>query len=125
MKKNVNTNNKESIEALHLVRKHAVMMKESILKSDLGRFSEIMNQGWIHKKKVAKGITNSRIDKVYDLAIKSGASAGRVSGAGGGGFMLFFCEPSKRYNLINQLNDLGGQIRGYQFVKNGLVTWKA
>jgi len=124
MKKNVDSNNKDSLEALHLVKKHAIMMKESILTSNLENFSKIMNEGWKSKKKVAQGITNSRIDTIYNSAIDAGASAGRISGAGGGGFMLFYCEPKKRYEVIKKLSEFGGQIRGYNFVKTGLITWR-
>ena len=124
MKDNVSANNEKSLEALHLVKKHAIMMKESILTSNLTNFSKIMNEGWESKKRVAKGITNPRIDKIYQSAIEAGASAGRISGAGGGGFMLFYCEPNNRYKVIEKLNELGGQIRGYQFVKSGLMTWR-
>ncbi len=124
MKKNVDGNNEISLEALHLVKKHAIMMKESILTSNLQNFSKIMNEGWESKKRVAHGITNSRIDKIYNSALEAGASAGRISGAGGGGFMLFFCEPKMRYKVIDMLGKLGGQIRGYNFVKTGLITWR-
>jgi len=124
MTKNMNRANSASIKALDIVKEQAIAMKEAILTENLTKFSQIMNEGWLNKKKVAKKISNPRIDKFYEIALSSGAMAGRVSGAGGGGFMLFFCNPINRYSVIQALEKEGGQVRSYKFVKQGLEVWK-
>ena len=124
MTKNMNEGNSISLKALDIVKEQAIAMKEAILTENMIKFSQIMNEGWLNKKKVAKQISNSRIDKFYELALSSGAMAGRVSGAGGGGFMLFFCDPRKRYSVIKALEGEGGLVRPYKFVKEGLEVWR-
>jgi len=81
-------------------------LKDSLIKKDITRFGELLNKNWEYKKKLASKITNPVIDRYYDIAIKSGALGGKVLGAGGGGFMLFYCEPRKQNALIKNLSPL-------------------
>jgi len=64
------------------------------------------------------------LDKVYEEAMRAGATGGRISGAGGGGFMLFYCPYNKKFQVIKSLERLGGRFYPYRFVKDGLFTWK-
>jgi D-glycero-alpha-D-manno-heptose-7-phosphate kinase len=121
--KNVVEGNEQSLEAMHRLREQAVMMKEAMLKGDLDRIGEILDFGWKFKKKMARGITNPRLDEIYDTAIRNGSLGGKVSGAGGGGFMFFYCPGNTRSDVIAALRQFGGQTKRYEFTNKGLTTW--
>ncbi len=123
--KNVKDNNKASLEATHNLKKQAVMMKEAVLKGELDKIGEILNFGWENKKKMAKGISNPEIDNIYKTAIESGATGGKISGAGGGGFMFFFCPRNTRFEVKNALEKLGGYVLPFEFNERGLTSWKS
>jgi len=121
--KNVTDKNEKTIEAMHKLKEQAIMMKEAILKGQLDKIGELLDFGWKFKKNMATGITNPFIDEIYDAAIKNGASGGKVSGAGGGGFMFFYCPGNTRSNVVEALNKFGGQTKRYEFTAKGLTTW--
>jgi D-glycero-alpha-D-manno-heptose-7-phosphate kinase len=98
-------------------------MKEVILKGKLDKMGELLNLSWDYKKQMADGISNQQIDKIYNAAIEAGATGGKISGAGGGGFMFFYCPGITRYNVIKALEQFGGHARRYEFTKQGLETW--
>ena len=122
-RKNVMAGNEQSLEAMHKLKEQSVMMKEAILKGDLNRIGEILDFGWQFKKKMAKGISNPMLDEIYEAAISSGALGGKVSGAGGGGFMFFYCPENTRSRVIRALDKFGGQTKRYEFTGKGLRTW--
>lgn len=121
--KNVMDKVESSIEATHNLKQQAVLMKEALLKGNLDKIGEILDYGWQNKKKMAKDITNKAIDDIYSAAIKSGASGGKISGAGGGGFMIFYCPNNSRNKVIKTLEAFGGAIKRYEFTTTGLTTW--
>lgn len=122
--KNVKKKNEKSLSAMHKLKEQAIMMKEALLKGDIDDIGRILDFGWQHKKAMAEGVTNSFIDEIYDAAIAAGASGGKISGAGGGGFMIFYCPQNSRFNVIEALSKFGGQSKRYEFTKKGLSTWK-
>lgn len=122
--KNVVSRNEMSLAATHKLKEQAVIMKEAILKGELRGIGEILDFGWKHKKQMAQKITNPLINEVYDAAIKAGSTGGKISGAGGGGFMMFYCPKNSRYQVIEALRKFGGEIGRFQFTKQGLVTWR-
>jgi len=121
--KNVNEGSLKSVEAMHKIKDLAVKMKESILKGELDMMGELLNLSWEYKKQMADGITNPQIDLIYEAALKAGAKGGKISGAGGGGFMFFYCPGVNRYKVIKALEKFGGIARRYEFTKQGLETW--
>ncbi len=121
--KNVNSKNEKSIEAMHQLKEQAKMMKEALLKGKLHQFGEILDFGFQQKRKMADNISNSSIEKIYDAAKIAGATGGKISGAGGGGFMIFYCPKNHRYAVIESLLKFGGEIKNYSFTNHGLVTW--
>jgi D-glycero-alpha-D-manno-heptose-7-phosphate kinase len=121
--RNVNEGSSKSVEAMHKLKELAVKMKEAILKGELDLLGELLNLSWQFKKQMADRITNPQIDRIYDAAIKAGATGGKISGAGGGGFMFFYCPGITRYNVISTLEEFGGHARRYEFTKQGLETW--
>lgn len=122
--KSVKSGKKESVEAMHKLKEQAILMKEAILKGKVNEVGEILHFGWQHKKEMAEGITNPIIDEIYEIALKSGATGGKISGAGGGGFMMFYCSKNNKYKVIEELSKFGGEFRRYQFTKHGLKTWR-
>ena len=74
-------------------------MKQVLEDNELSDFGRILNEGWEKKRELASGITDSKIDEMYDTAMKNGASGGKLLGAGGGGFLLFYCEKYKQKRL--------------------------
>jgi len=121
--RNVNEGFSESVDAMHRIKALAFLMKEAILKGELDRMGELLNESWEFKKLMADGITNPRIDRIYEAAVSAGATGGKITGAGGGGFMFFYCPANTRYKVIEALEQFGGQARRYEFTKQGLETW--
>ncbi len=121
--KNVQSRNEKSIEAMHQLKEQAQRMKEALLKGKLGEFGEILDYGFRQKRNMAQNISNEGIEKVYEAAKAAGATGGKISGAGGGGFMIFYCPGNSRHKVINTLQQFGGEIKNYSFTKYGLTTW--
>jgi D-glycero-alpha-D-manno-heptose-7-phosphate kinase len=121
---NVKNNNAESVEAMHKVKQEAFRMKNSLLREELGNLGVALNTSWVNKKKMARNISNESIDKIYEIALNNGALGGKISGAGGGGFMFFYCPGNTRYNVSKALSNLGfGRTIPFEFCKKGLTTW--
>jgi len=121
--KNVTDKKEKSLEAMHQLKHQAQLMKEALLKGRLNEIGEILDYGHQQKRQMAEGITNELLDNIYDAAKKAGATGGKISGAGGGGFMVFYCPANTKYKVIKNLEQFGGRHRNYQFVEHGLKTW--
>ena len=121
--KNVLQKNEKSIEAMHHLKEQSKMMKEALLKGRLHEIGEILDYGFQQKRQMAANISNDQLDEIYHAAKKAGASGGKISGAGGGGFMFFYCPANTRYSVIDTLKKFGGEIKSFQFTKHGLRTW--
>lgn len=98
-------------------------MKASLLTGDFPSLVRSFRKGWESKKKMAREISNAHIDNVYDSAMQAGAMAAKVSGAGGGGFMMFMVPPHKRRAVMDVLRDLGGETFPAHFTKCGAEVW--
>jgi D-glycero-alpha-D-manno-heptose-7-phosphate kinase len=122
--RNMKAKSQVSLDASFALKREAVSMKESILKGDFVALAESMRTGWRFKKQLAERISNSDIDDTYERACAAGALAGKVSGAGGGGFMFFLVDPPRRMDVLRVLQGLGGQASGCRFTKNGTEGWK-
>lgn len=112
-----------SIEAMHQLKHQAQLMKEALLKGKLNEIGEILDFGFQQKRQMAEGISNPLMEEIYDTARHAGATGGKISGAGGGGFMIFYCPGNTKFKVIKSLENFGGQHRNYQFVEHGLKTW--
>ena len=122
--KNTREGKKLPTEATHRIKKNSYIMKDFLLKGDIIQFAKALGTEWENKKKMASSITNVKIEKIYDAAMKAGAYGGKVSGAGGGGFMIFTINPTRRINLINALNQFNGRVLGFHFSDHGCQGWK-
>jgi len=121
--KNVELKNQQAIEATHKLKNDAFKMKEAILKCDLPEVAKVLGRSWAAKKKIARGITNNQIENAYHVAMAAGAYSGKISGAGGGGFVMFIVDPVKRMDVIRALNKLEGNVISFHFTKHGVQTW--
>lgn len=120
---NVKENNTQSIEAMHQLKEQARMMKTALLKGQVHEIGAILDYGFRYKKQMASGISNSRMDDIYETVLKAGATGGKISGAGGGGFMMFYCPGNTRFAVQEALGQFGGNLSPYQFTEKGLTTW--
>lgn len=121
--RNVSDNKEKSIEAMHQLKHQAQLMKEALLKGRLNEIGEILDFGFKQKRQMAEGISNPLMEEIYETAKKAGATGGKISGAGGGGFMIFYCPGNTKYEVIRSLAGFGGVHRQYQFVEHGLKSW--
>lgn len=123
-KKNTLNGNQTAIEAMHRIKQSAVDMKLALLKGDMTEFAHIIGQAWEDKKKMADVVTNPMIQEAFDVALAAGAKAGKVSGAGGGGFIMFVVDPVGRSKVIEALQLLDGDVIPFQFSDGGAHGWK-
>jgi D-glycero-alpha-D-manno-heptose-7-phosphate kinase len=121
--KNVEAKKEKSIDAMHKLKEQSLMMKEALLMGKLDSVGEILDFGWQFKKQMAAEISNLMIDEIYDTAIKSGASGGKISGAGGGGFMIFYCPKNSRFKVMEAIKKFGGEFKRYEFTAQGMTSW--
>ncbi len=120
---NVKAKNMSSIEAMHHIKEQSIMMKEALLKGELSKIGEIFDYGHKHKKNMAAKISNEHLENIYNTAKKAGATGGKISGAGGGGFMAFYCPGTSRYDVISALSAYEGSVIPFLFTKYGLTRW--
>ena len=122
--KNTSSGNKVAIEAMHRIRQSSEDMKVALLKGDMAEFARLLGMAWDEKKKMAMAITNPVIQEAFDTAMAAGALAGKVSGAGGGGFIMLMVPPVKKKDVIDALSTLPGQVVPFQFTDRGAHAWK-
>ncbi|HAI45310.1 D-glycero-alpha-D-manno-heptose 7-phosphate kinase [compost metagenome] len=122
--RNIKEGRTDSLDAMHRLKIEATQMKEALLRGDLVRFAEVMQSGWQAKKQSASSISNPMIDEIEERAFANGARAAKVSGAGGGGFMMFVCDPADRLRLVRALAQAGGTVYDTHFTHHGATSWK-
>lgn len=113
----------EVIDAMDELKALAIDMKNALLQGRVRDFGDLLHSSWLAKKKMATAITNETLDEFYATARKHGALGGKVTGAGGGGYMLLICEFDKKHIIAEKLEQLGGQIVEFAFDPRGLQTW--
>lgn len=118
------TKNEKSLDAMFKIKEQTAKMKECILKGNFDGIAECLHQNWIEKKKTASVISNPQIEETYNFILEHGGKAAKISGAGGGGFMIIWCDPCKRYELIHALkNRQEGKTKVIDFVERGTQAW--
>ena len=122
--KNTSSGNAVAIEAMHRIRQSSTDMKLALLKGDMAEFGRILGQAWEDKKKMADAITNPVIQEAFDTALEAGAVAGKVSGAGGGGFIMLMVPPTRKMAVVRALGTLPGQVVPFQFTERGAHAWR-
>jgi D-glycero-alpha-D-manno-heptose-7-phosphate kinase len=115
--------NPKSLDAMHGIKRESHLMKEALLMGNFNLLIDCFQKGWKYKKESALSVSNSLIDNIYDTAITSGALAGKISGAGGGGFMIFYVPVEKRMSVIKSLDKFEGNVSNCHFTSDGVQSW--
>jgi D-glycero-alpha-D-manno-heptose-7-phosphate kinase len=100
-------------------------MKVALLRGELKNFGAMMGEAWTQKKKMSPYITTPRIDEAYASACAAGALGGKVTGAGGGGYILFYCDFARKHRVAEALEAMGATVSEFSFAREGVTTWQA
>lgn len=111
------------LNSMHLIKSSAYILKELLFKANIDGMANEFKNAWISKKSTSKSITNINIDNIESALISNGAKSMKVSGAGGGGFIMIFIEPEKRNNIIRCLKKFDGTVQNFQFTEEGAHSW--
>lgn len=122
--RNVSTGEAKPIEAMHRLKASAMDMKDALLRGDLAALAATMREGWTSKRAMAEGISTSRIEEAMELAMGAGASAGKVSGAGGGGVIMLLAPVERRHRLMATLAGEGYRVETCHFTPEGATAWR-
>ena len=114
----------EVVTAMDELKEITVGLKNALLQGRLDDFGALLNEAWFNKKKMAKQITSTTIDALYETARKNGALGGKILGAGGGGYLLLYCPFDRKHIIAEELEKLGGQVVEFTFDYNGLQSWE-
>lgn len=114
------TGEAQTLEGLHQIRAAAVRCRQCLEAADLDGVGRLLDEGWRQKRRLASGITNQRIDDLYEAALANGALGGKITGAGGGGFLLLYCHQSHQERVTRAMEDLGLRRMAFHFDTQGL-----
>jgi len=112
-----------ALDSLHQLKRDSIDMKQALLLADIPEMARILNKSWIAKKETASGVSTKCIDKLSAIAFDHGALGCKISGAGGGGFIMFIVPPEQRVNIVRSLNNAGGSASGVQLTSFGAESW--
>ncbi len=112
-----------TVDGLEMQKALAVEMKDALLRGNLTEFGTLLGRAWDYKKQMSPKISNPHIDELYEAAMKHGAIGGKVTGAGGGGYMLLYCRYDAKHEVREALAALGAEAVDFQFDQAGLTTW--
>jgi D-glycero-alpha-D-manno-heptose-7-phosphate kinase len=101
------TKTRSALDSLHEIRALADRMRDALVEGNFRSFGSMLHEGWQAKKRISSQISTSIIDQAYETAIASGALGGKITGAGGGGFLLLFCEEEFQDKVRQSLGELG------------------
>ncbi len=123
--RNIENKSEETIKSMLAIKQESYEMKDALLRGDIEAIAESMQRGWEAKKLASAKISNSNIDRIYNMVMGAGAMAGKISGAGGGGFIMFLVPPSKRMKIIRLLEqEKAGRTMPCHFVDEGSQSWR-
>ena len=120
----VSAGSTRSIEAMHRLKHAAVAMKEALLKGDITGLATTLSAGWTSKRDMASGISNAGIEDAMQTAMDAGANAGKVSGAGAGGFIMFLVPLENKRAVLRALSDKGYRAESCRFTPEGAIAWR-
>lgn len=120
----VEQKNTDTMDALREQKALAVQMKAALLRGQLSEFGDLLGEAWRQKRLMSPRIATPRIDEVIDVAIRRGARSGKVTGAGGGGHILFYCDFSAKHVVADALAAMGVGTSDVAFTRAGLTTWR-
>jgi D-glycero-alpha-D-manno-heptose-7-phosphate kinase len=114
----------EAVAAMDALKAITFAMRDALLEGRLRDFGLLLHEAWENKKKMARQISDATIDRLYKAARENGALGGKILGAGGGGYLLFYCDWETRASVTEALTALGGQVIDFSFDPRGLHTWE-
>jgi len=114
-----------SAELHHRMLELAQETRDALLTGQMLRFGHLLNEAWETKKRYGGHITNDRVDDLHAVARANGAIGGKLLGAGGGGYLLFYCDPLQRHRTIEALAAEGAENIGFQFDERGVRVWRS
>lgn len=120
---NAVSNSGKSLQALHDVKNLSYEIKESVLKNNISDLKTLVKNSWTAKKNTSDSISNKNIEDIEKTVYDAGAEAFKVSGAGGGGFMIIFCAAESKFDIIRSLQKCDGQTFNFEFTKEGCISW--
>ncbi len=112
------------VTAMDEVKRLTLETKNALLQGRLDRFGSLLHESWESKKKMADSISNPHIDELYKEARRLGALGGKISGAGGGGYMFLFCPQKSQSDINVRLQAMGSERVSFNFELDGLQTWE-
>ncbi|KRE37156.1 GHMP kinase [Janibacter sp. Soil728] len=118
------TGNEDAVAGLRAQRDLADAMRVALLRGKVDEIGHLLGQAWQQKQKMSSRITTPLIAEAVETALGCGAFGGKVTGAGGGGHMIFICEFEKRHVVADELIRLGLSVSEFTFTKHGVTTWK-
>jgi len=121
--RNTKDKSESSLEGMHELKYFASEMKNAFLMGDFEKLASCLRQGWKSKKKTSSFVSNSEIDMTYEFIMANGGKAAKISGAGGGGFMMIICDPKEKYSLCEKLKKTQGKVMSVHFTENGAQAW--
>jgi len=124
---NVETGNERALDAMHEIKEEAFRMKECLLLGNFTELHKVLRKSWESKKRMASQITNEAIESLYTSAMAAGAHCAKISGAGGGGFLMFLTDPRYKDHVANALessNPSGGTVYRCHFTPIGAQAWR-
>ena len=124
-KQNLIHNDEQAILAMHNIKSEALLMKEALLKGEFRKIVDSMREGWEAKKRSSSSVSNEAIEEIFKTAYSAGAQCGKVSGAGGGGYILFISKPENRAKVLNALKKYNGELNPCHFTNLGAQSWRA
>jgi len=120
----VESGKSRSLDAMHALKEDAVQMKQKLLRGDIRGIATLLGHSWQTKKKLSHMVATPAIDEVYDVAVKVGAYSGKISGAGGGGFMMLLVDPARRPEVCKALSCKDGRVQTAHFTTQGAIAWR-
>ena len=118
-------NTGQNIDALDQSKRLAKEISETLVKGDIDDAGALLHESWEYKKKFSTSISNKHIDSLYNAAISKGAIGGKISGAGGGGFMYFICKYDRKVDVLQELKKRGAEVTDFMFEPHGVTTWRS
>lgn len=121
--RSLESDKKSKLMAMHKVKESAYQIKEHLLKSDIDAMAATFRDAWESKKNTSSSISNPMIEKIEKGVFNIGVKSMKVSGAGGGGFIMLFVEPERKQLIERKLQEFGGEVYKFQFVEDGAYSW--
>jgi len=114
----------DTVDAIRMQKQLAGHMKRALLRNELTKFGELLGDAWEHKKRMSPKITTPLIEEAYSVARREGAIGGKITGAGGGGYLLLYCDFRRKHRVAEALIGLGSTVTEFTFEPRGLMTWR-